>query len=256
MKAAEKLMLLVLLWSSTAATRADYVLALGSQGAPLQFVTRGQSFELAVGLTSDRNDRNNAAILRLEFDAPGLVLQSYQWFPPYGTADGNDDSRPQAAELPKALNTETLSGPGYPPETIDLELSNVTGVSPGFSSGQLAKLVMTVPADFAGPNVIRIRPIPDTLATGFEVIPVRVTGDFYLVLVAPGPPRLEVRVSKNTVVLFWSSTLQGYEPEQSQNLTDPAGWKPLHQPVFTVGDRTAVIMPVSPSGLFFRLRRP
>lgn len=160
-----------------------YSIFVASQGAASRTVQVGEAFNLDVVLFSDVSDVHNSAILRLVFSAPGLFYDSYLWSPPYGNGTSEDDSKPLARQLPLLLNTNTLTGAGYPNGAVDLELSNVTSTQPGFGSGTLVRLTLSVPLDYAGPTNVTVTIRPESFANGFNNIPTVPSSSFTLTIV-------------------------------------------------------------------------
>ena len=153
-------------------------------------VSPGDAFDLFIHLGSDASDQHNSAIFRVVFEhwstgqpVAGLSYEDYDWQTPYeNRSEGSfdDDSRPLDTDLPLLLDADTLSGPGYPTGSVDVELSNLLGGG-HFGTGDLVKLKLGVPLQFATPYRIRIRVVPDTIADGFTIIPVAAGTDFLLV---------------------------------------------------------------------------
>ncbi len=177
---------------------AGYMLTPSVGGQPSLDVAAGQSFTLDVVLTSDAADQHNSSIFGLLFSSGGLVLEGFEWSSPYVTGGLFDFSKPAWNQFPLALGPDTLSGPGYDPNAVDIELSNITGVLGQpvqyFGTGVLATLLFTVPSDWSGPSQVVISALPDTFAKGFTVIDTQAGDDFVLNIVVPGPAGLLVLV--------------------------------------------------------------
>ncbi len=163
---------------------ADYTLSPLSGGSASKTVQKGDSFSLDLVLTSDGSDEHNSAIFRVVFSSGGLSYESYAWTAPYATGTTDDDSKPLIADLPTVLTADTLSGPGYPAGTVDIELSNVLA-SATFGTGTLATMTITVPASYSGSNSVTISVAPDTFADGFTEINTIAGPSFKLTTVDP-----------------------------------------------------------------------
>lgn len=179
------------LWSGLrpGSAEAAYILTAKSAGASSALVTRGNSFDLDIALTSGAADQSNSAVFRIVFSDPGLVLNSYTWKAPYTNPLPVDDgSTPKLTALPVTLTSSTYATPGEP-GTIDINLDHVLS-SGKFTSGPLLTLTLTVPANYSGPGTISITPVPDTFADGFATV--TTTGGPAFVLAVPEPSSLGV----------------------------------------------------------------
>jgi len=179
-------------------------MSLSSGGASSVTVSPGQTVILDVVVTSTAAESHNSAIFRLIASAPGLVYQSYTWQAPYLNGTLDDDSKPLIRDLPSVLSATTLQGLGYPADTADVELSNVTGDGSGFTNGTLVQLVLRVPADYQGPGSITITAVPSAIASGFALIPTTVAGSFNITVGAT-----------NTAPRFQTIPDQTIEPGQT-----------------------------------------
>jgi hypothetical protein len=73
----------------------------------------------------------------------------------------------------------------------------------------------------------------------------------------PDIPELSIGRSGTGFTLSWPSAgTDGFKLEQSLSLGNPAGWIPNSDPVTDDGTIRSVIVPVTASRQFFRLRRP
>jgi hypothetical protein len=166
--------------------RADYVLSLASGGSANVSASPGQVLTIDASLTSDAGDTHNSAIFRLTSSVSGLSYESYRWEAPYRNSTLDDDSKPLLALLPVALTAATLQGGGYPPDTVDFELSNVAGDPGNFGVGKLVSVVLRIPLDYKGPAAITLSAVPDAIANGFDLIPTTVASP--LTINVSGPP--------------------------------------------------------------------
>lgn len=186
-------LLCALLATALPGANAAYTVAITSGESSRRTVALGESFELDIRIGSDGFDLHDSAILRVVFSAPGLVYQSYAWFPPYHNGTGEDDSKPLLTKLPLRLDAGSLVGVGYPSDLVDLELSNVTGGRDKFASGTLVRLRLVVPQDYGGPDIVRVQVEPDTIANGFSVVEAFPDREFHLLITN--------RVTKQTVLV-------------------------------------------------------
>ena len=152
-----------------------YIITPVSGGLGSATVNPGDAIDLDIHLTSDAADEHTSAIFSLVFSKPGLVYEGYAWTAPYSNGTDDDDSKPLAGILPQTLDSDTLTGLGYPADTVDVELSNATngGTVPpaGFGTGTVATVTLRVPADYSPvPDTITIGVDPDTLADGFNTV--------------------------------------------------------------------------------------
>lgn len=182
---------LALAWG-VAATHGAYIVTPLHGGQSSFTVEPNQAFDLDIVLTSDAADQHNSAIFRVNFrhdtdPAPGLRYDSYIWSAPYETGTFWDDSKPIRSALPAVLDANTLSGPGYTPGVVDVELSNVIPTGYGlFGQGVLTTLTLTVPATFAPDQTLWINVQPDTFANGFDEIPTT-AGPVFALHIVPEP---------------------------------------------------------------------
>jgi hypothetical protein len=86
-----------------------------------------------------------------------------------------------------------------------------------------------------------------------------VTGGFWSLIAVntPGAPRLSISLTPtNTAVVSWPAPSTGWTLQQNGNLSFPAGWTTVTNPVSTVGGRKQVIISPPAGNRFFRLRTP
>lgn len=165
---------------------ADYTLTPTSGGINSATVLWGGSLVLDFELASDAGDVHDSAIFRAVFTEPGLIYDSYAWTDPYTGGGIYDDSEPSLADLPLAIEDDTLSGVGYPADVADVELSNVL-IGSTFGEGALLSMGLTVPADFGFLGTLYIFAYPDTFAHGFSP-PIPTTGgQVFELTVTPEP---------------------------------------------------------------------
>ena len=158
-------------------------------------VAPGEAFDLDIVLTSNAADAHNSAIFRVGFSEPGLLYDAYLWVAPYQTGTIWDDSDPLLSGLPLVLAASTLSGPGYPAGVVDIELSNVVPIGQGrFDEGLLTTLMLTIPSDFEKDQSVWISVFPETIASGFDVIPTT-AGPAFELRVVPEPASVALWLS-------------------------------------------------------------
>lgn len=148
----------------TAVVNGDYTLTPTSGGLSQIIRNPGTSFTLNFLLTSDGSNEHTSAIFDVSFSPYGILYTDYAWGSPYETGDGNvgiyDWSDPSPESGPQLNSGDSPAGP------INFQNFLPSG---SFSTGTLLSLVLTVPADHPGGQVI-IRAIPDTFDDGFGSI--------------------------------------------------------------------------------------
>ncbi len=165
---------------------ADYTLTPTSGGMNAATVPWGGALVLDLELASDAGDVHDSAIFRMVLTEPGLIYDSYDWTIPYTEAGLFDDSEPGLADLPLAIEDDTLSGAGYPSGVADIELSNVL-IGSTFGEGTLVSMELTIPADYGFVGSLFIFAFPDTFAHGFSP-PIPTTGgQVFELTVTPEP---------------------------------------------------------------------
>jgi hypothetical protein len=68
------------------------------------------------------------------------------------------------------------------------------------------------------------------------------------------PPRLSVTRSNEAVVVSWPASAAGFTLESTPDLTPPANWSPVTNPVFSANDELRVVLLPAASHQFHRLR--
>lgn len=179
--------------ATLAAAPADaaYVMSPVSGGQVQRTVAWGQSFNIDIALTSNATpaDTHTSALFQVRFTQPGLVMTSLTWNNPYLTGGPFDFSVPSAAALqmnPVTLGPSTLEGGLYPPGLTDIEFGNAL-VGQTFSTGILATMTFTIPANFGYTGPIFISLNPDEMASGFNVVPTTAPQLFRLDVIVPTP---------------------------------------------------------------------
>lgn len=169
-----------------AAAHAGYVMSATSDGQSSVVVGLGESFTLDLFLDSNDGAVHNSAIFRVEFSDGGMLYESYVWGGSYETGGIFDDSKPFIDSLPVELDAALVAGVGFPPDVVDIEMSNVSfgGL---FSTGLLASLTIRIPLEWSGPRTVSISLVNDTIANGFETVDVAIAGDFLVNIVIPAP---------------------------------------------------------------------
>lgn len=136
-------------------------------GGSMVAVPPGGAFTARVSTASASGVMLNSALLRVMLTRPGIVLENYQWAPPFQTGGFTDFSLLDL-ELPLAVEESTLSGPNYPVGISDVEFGNflLAGDAP---LGTLLTVSLRVPHDVPPGTEFLVIAVPDSLALGFTV---------------------------------------------------------------------------------------
>lgn len=146
----------------------------------------GEHFTLAIRLdSSDGLDLHNSAIFWLNFSEAGLWITNYSWALPYVTGGVLDQSTGAHTSLPLAINADTYERPGDETGLIDLEFSNVL-LSGRFGDGVLLTAEFMVPEVYSGSGLISVAAEVDTIADGFDELPIEIGSGVDIVIV-PAP---------------------------------------------------------------------
>ncbi|MFM1822995.1 MAG: hypothetical protein RI967_1261 [Planctomycetota bacterium] len=140
-----------------------------STGATTVGVRPGGTFAVRVELESELPIAYNSAVFRLVLSREGLAIGDYAWGAPFETGGATDFSL-LGVELPATIDADTLAGPTYPAETVDIEFANflVTGEA---EPGAVVEVELAVPAKTAPGETFFVVAVPDTFAFGFLEIP-------------------------------------------------------------------------------------
>jgi hypothetical protein len=168
--------------------RADFILNVSSSAAELELVP-GQEFRVVVQLDGAPSQRYNSCIFSLLLTAPGLEIRGYEWVAPYEMASPYEYSNPGAAALPAVITPDLFVRPDAP-ELNDVEFSNVVDPDSGSSTaapGTILTATFAVPMSYGGPQHVYLFAIPDTFASGFDVVPTQVGRGVALNIIVPTP---------------------------------------------------------------------
>lgn len=140
-----------------------------STGLTSVLLAPGTQLEVEVSVQAADWVMFNAVLGRLVFTAPGVIIQEYQWHPPFETGGFTDFSL-VGLDLPVAVVPETLQGPNYPIATSDVEFGNflLAGMT---GSGPLLQLVLQIPPKMPLGTEFVVAMIPDLITNGFVPIP-------------------------------------------------------------------------------------
>jgi hypothetical protein len=128
-------------------------------------VPPGELLEIEVEVEAADWVMFNAALGRLVLTAPGVIVQGYEWEPPFETGGFTDFSL-EGLDLPVAVVPETLEGPNYPIATSDVEFGNflLTGMT---ASGPLLRVSLQIPPKMPLGTEFIVAMIPDLITNGF-----------------------------------------------------------------------------------------
>ncbi|MCC7375101.1 MAG: hypothetical protein IT581_10620 [Verrucomicrobiales bacterium] len=160
----------VLLFAGQRAVWSDYLVKLTSNGSDQVMLAPGRAFVLDVEVSGPSNEISDSAELRLRFSAPGLVLQSCAWSPPYVSGGTDDVSLPAPSSLPAAIDVSAVTSAGFPPADVDLYFSNLAANAASATPGRLIRLNLSVPANYNGPETITVEALPILFALGFDAV--------------------------------------------------------------------------------------
>lgn len=207
---------------------ADYLVDLQSSGNHTAEVRVGGSINLDVMLSSTSGDLQFSAVMRVIFSSSGLSLDGCEWSAPYVSGSEDDDSKPALKALPALLGPSTLVPSGTTNSAVGIYLSNLVPGDSGFGVGRLVRLGISVPTNYAGPEVIALRAEVDGFANGFSAIPASVATNGLALRIVPvsGKPVSPVSVSVDggNITVSWPSGLPNAVLEQSFDVSDPTSW--------------------------------
>lgn len=157
---------------SSVAAAGDAVASLhcrSAAGNPSVGVRPGDPFVVSVDLESDIPISYNSAIFRLVLSRAGVVVEDYEWTPPFVTR-GPFDFSLLGMQLPEAVDADTLSGPTYPVGVIDVEFASFLAVGEA-GEGTVVEVELRMPSDIEPGESFQVVAVPDTFAFGFVTIP-------------------------------------------------------------------------------------
>lgn len=144
-------------------------------------VLPGESITLLVLLTGPSGSRIDSFVYDVEFSAPGLFYQSYEFDETAFLAGNRDDfSMPAMADLPQPpasphiITAASYSNLPSSPGDVDIHFEaasavDAQGVVLTFGNGVLARIHLSVPRNFITGEVL-ITPRPDTFALGSDIV--------------------------------------------------------------------------------------
>ena len=167
---------------------ADFILSAYSTGAELDLVP-GQQFSVVVQLEGPAAQTHNSCIFSLLLTAPGLEIRGYEWAAPYEMLSPYEYSNPGAAALPAVITPDLYVRPDAP-ELNDVEFSIVVDPDSGSTTaapGAILTATFAVPMSYSGPQHVYLFAIPDTCASGFDVVPTQIGRGVALNIIVPTP---------------------------------------------------------------------
>ncbi len=140
------------------------------QGGATVGARPGSTFVARISLESDVGIVYNSALFRVVLTRPGVAIEDYAWTAPFETGGPTDFSL-VGLELPSVITADSLAGPGYPAEVIDVEFGNflLTGDA---TDGTVVDVTFTMPAKSQPGDTFFIAAVPDTFAFGFVPYPI------------------------------------------------------------------------------------
>jgi hypothetical protein len=244
------------LWLTSTA-RADYTVALHSDGSAIRTVRAGEEFNLDVQTTAGAADQISSADFRVEFSTPGLGLVGYDWSAPFVTAGMDDASVPATAALPAIITAGLVAdGPGLT-NRVDIYLSNFTTNIAGYHDGRLLRLRLMVPTNYNGVDTIRAQVIPESFGDGFTVIPAKAAQPFSLKITpstGQAQSSLSITLQGGVLSLSWPITIEGVKLQTAPDLTST--WSDVSEAPQLANGRNVVQLPFATSSpkKFFRLK--
>lgn len=130
----------------------------------------GASFTARVTLESKVPIIYNSAIFRVVLTGENVSINDYAWASPFETGGATDFSL-LGMELPSLVTPETLEGPAYPADVLDVEFANFL-LAGDASNGTVVEVEFVMPAKAQPGETFFIAAVPDTFAFGFISYPV------------------------------------------------------------------------------------
>jgi len=130
----------------------------------------GASFTTRVTLEGKVPIVYNSAIFRVVLTGENVSINDYAWASPFETGGATDFSL-LGMELPSLVTAETLEGPTYPADVLDVEFANFL-MDGDASNGTVVEIEFTMPAKSQPGDTFFIAAVPDTFAFGFISYPV------------------------------------------------------------------------------------
>lgn len=143
--------------------------AVGHGSGPFIAVLPGQTFRVAVELSSKLPIEYNSALFRIVLTRDDVGISEYEWAAPFETG-GITDFSLEGVELPSVITADTLTGPGYPQDAVDIEFGNFLFAGTA-QTGLVVEVELTMPAKAQLGDQFFVVAVPDSFAYGFLGIP-------------------------------------------------------------------------------------
>ncbi len=143
--------------------------AVGHGSGPFIAVLPGQTFRVAVELASKLPIEYNSALFRIVLTRDDVGISEYEWAAPFETG-GITDFSLEGVELPSVITADTLTGPGYPQDAVDIEFGNFLFAGTA-QTGVVVEVEFTMPPKAQLGDEFFVVAVPDTFAFGFLGIP-------------------------------------------------------------------------------------
>jgi len=141
-----------------------------ANGLPTVGARPGQGFVARVALASDLPLVYNSAIFRVEISRNGVGIEGHEWAQPFETLGPTDFSL-LGVYIPSVIDSETLAGPTYPANVIDVEFANFL-LAGDTGTGPVVDVELVMPAKIAPGQTFTVTAVPDTFGLGFVELPV------------------------------------------------------------------------------------
>ena len=130
----------------------------------------GGTFTARVTLESKAPIVYNSAMFRVVLTGENVSINDYAWVSPFETGGATDFSL-LGMELPSVVTAETLEGPAYPADVVDVEFANFL-LAGDASNGTVVEVEFTMPAKSQPGDTFFLAAVPDTFAFGFIPYPI------------------------------------------------------------------------------------
>ena len=137
--------------------------------ATLISVLPGETFQVAIELSSKLPIEDNSGLFRILLSRDDVGISGYEWAVPFETG-GITDFSLEGVELPAVITADTLSGPGYPQDAVDIEFGNFLFAGTA-QTGVVVEVEFTMPPKAQLGDQFFVVAVPDTFAFGFLGIP-------------------------------------------------------------------------------------
>ena len=129
----------------------------------------GETFQVAIELSSKLPIEYNSGLFRILLSRDDVGISGYEWAVPFETG-GITDFSLEGVELPSVITADTLTGPGYPQDAVDIEFGNFLFAGTA-QTGLVVEVELTMPAKAQLGDHFFVVAVPDTFAYGFLGIP-------------------------------------------------------------------------------------